>query len=615
MKKASKVLTLLLVVVLVLGVFSGCGVFGRNTQKYRAQVAIKVGNEEITIGKLIDTYNTYYNSYSSYVGTYITTDDIFEMAISALYTQYMKIDAYKSTNTATTHTWLDGVSFTNEGYLTETELRYGISYIKYILYSTLDTMVEDYIDADYTLNDAEEEETADTSRDFVEYDDLGDYTTYSAYTYAQTFVNDEMDEYISDYYTDILTDDNVNYSEYVYKTTVALSAVTDKIAELNSRIDDEDPITLEKYIEYQKQALAQYEKNVQSSYSYDLSTLIKNQVEDYINSVIVAKYNYSIYNAIDVADLSSTLQTLKDNLVEATSSQKTDFQINSNFVDYIESLSDSSYVYYVPEEYNYIYVKNILIPFTTEQKTILSNLEKELGSTTDPRYLAKRAELASQIIADDYLSDKDDDGNYTNQVSGIFTLDANGNIAINTSNTELGQYFTADGQVIAMDGLTKEETIIELMKRFNTDSGQHSTIYDYVVRVGEVPESYTSSWVSEFVDAANDAYDAANGVNGGTYGIAISSYGVHIVYYTSKVEAQTFDFDANWLVTNTPEYRLFTSYYSTQSDTLLSDALEDLKNTYYTSKIEKTSIFDKFIKENGITFDFEDSLSLEDDED
>ena len=87
--------------------------------------------------------------------------------------------------------------------------------------------------------------------------------------------------------------------------------------------------------------------------------------------------------------------------------------------------------------------------------------------------------------------------------------------------------------------------MIELMKQYNTDTAQHSKVYDYVVRVGEVPDSYTSSWVQEFVDAANVAYDLATaaGATGGYYGVAVSTYGVHIVYYSAKVEAQTFDFE------------------------------------------------------------------------
>lgn len=615
MKKASKFLTLLLVAVLVLSIFSGCSLFGRNTEKYRAQTAITVGNENITIGKLIDTYNNYYNSYSSYIGTYVTLEDVFEMAVSALYEQYLKIDAYKTSNPQTyTHAWLGDLSVHNGEYLTDTELQYGVSYIKYILFSTLDTMVESYIDSDYTLQEATEE-TEDTSRDFYEFDDLEGASTYSDYMFAQTFVNEEMDEYISNYYEGIIKNDTLVYGEYVYDVANAaqISGLTKKIAELNERIEDSDPIDAAKYVEYQSQALKQYEKNVLISYDYSLESLIARQLEDYVNSTIVAKYNYSVYGAIDGANLAETLQQLKTNVVEATASQKTDFKINSNFVSFIEGLTDDSHVYYVPENYKYIYVKNILIPYTTEQKTILGNLEAQQGSATTPEYLAKCKEFAAQIVADDFFSEKDEDGNYE-KVSNLFTLDANGELVINLSNSEFGKYFDANGKVVPAEGKTATETILDLMARFNTDTASHTSLHDYVVRVGEVPESYTAPWVTEFVDAANDAYNAANGVAGTTYGIAISTYGVHVVFYSADVVAETFDFDANWLNTSTSEYRLFKSYFTTQSDTLIEEAIDALKDSYYAGKIKKTDAFDKFLKENEIEFDFEESISLDEED-
>lgn len=616
MKKASRVLVLLLVAVLILGVFSSCSIFGRNTDKYRSMVAITVGDEKITIGKLIDTFNNFYNSNSGYIGQGITVDDIINATVSSLYNQYMKIDAYKHSGVQpVSHDWLTGVTLENAGYLTDSELKYAIKYIKYVLFTTLDGMVEGYVGSDYELNDAEED-SADTSRDFVEYDDLKDAATYSDYTYNQNFVNEDMDEYISKYYGTILTDDKINVEEYIYAASQKDSDVVKaRLKELNDRIDDEDPITFEKYVEYQQQALTQYRKNVENNYKYDLETLIQRQMSDYIDSVIVAKYNYSKYSVIDNADgLTATLKTLKDNYQAALEAQKTDFNINNNFVSFVEGLTDSSYIYNVPEGYNYIFVKNILVPFNDEQKAVLSNLEKQLGSTDHPSYIEMRNKLASEIVADDFLSEKDKDGNYA-KINGLFKLE-NGKVAINTANNELGKYFTADGNVVAMDGKTKSETIVELMKRFNTDTAQHSKIYEYVVRVGDVPESYKSSWVTEFVDAANDAYTVANGENGGTYGIAVSTYGVHIVYYSSKVEAQTFDFDSNWLATNKAEYRLFKAYYTTRSNEVLNDALEELKKAYYPEKITlPNKEFDKFLKENGLTFDFEKSLSLEEDKD
>lgn len=608
MKKASKVLVLLLVAVLTIGILCGCGAFTKNTEKYRATAAIQVGAETITIGKLIDTFNNYYNSYYSYIQQgYITLDSILDIAIESLYTQYMKLDAYKTTSGVPTFSHANDLGLANANYLDEDELAYAVRYVKYLLFNTLDGIVEDYIEADgYELEDAE---TEDTSRDFVEYDDFGDSKTYSEYLFNQNLHNDEMDEYVEKYYPN-LDGTSLSVDEYVFASEQAGQA---KVDELNERLEDDEEITFDQLKSWQELALAQYKKNVMYNYKYSVEKLVANQTEEMIISLIIAKYNYSIYNVIDTTDLQETLATLQSEYEKLKSNQTAKFQINKDFVSYIEDLSDTSYIFDVPEEFadSYIFVKNILIPFSTEQVTILSNLQKQLGSTDNDLYIAKRNEFAAQIVAEDYLSEKDDDGNYA-KVENLFILQ-DGKVVVNPDGA-LGQYLKADGTVAVMEGKDETQTIVELMKQYNTDVAQHSTIYDYVVRVGEVPASYTSPWVDEFVDAANEAYELANGANGGTYSIGISSYGVHIVYFSAKVTAQTIDFQNNLFVTDSAEYRMFTTYFESQSS-ILSDAnLESLKENYYNGKIIKLSGFDKFLKNNGLSFDFAQSISLDDEE-
>lgn len=609
MKKASKVLGLLLVAVMVLGIFTGCGLFTKKTDEYRATAAIQVGEETITIGKLIDTFNNNYNSYYSYIAQgYVTVDYVLEMTVSSLYSQYMKLDAYKTASGVQTYTHANSFGLKNAEYVTDEELSYVVSYIKYLLFTTLDEMVQSYMEIDgIVLND---EEAEDTSRDFVEFDDLGGSQTYSDYTYAQNLKNEDKDEYVSKYYPTALSGDNMSIEGYVYATEAAAQAMLDN---LNERVDDEDTqITFAQLQEWQKLALAQYKQNVLRTYKYNVDALVARQAEDMIVSLIVAKYNHKVYSAIDTTNLAETKTELNKIYQELKANQAAKFQVNNDFVSFIEGLTDTSYILNVPANYNYIFVKNILIPFTEEQKVLLTNLEKQLGSTEDSRYVAKRNEFASQVIADDFLSEKDEDGNYA-KVENLFKMDGD-KVVVNDAGA-LGAYLKADGTVTAMDGKTQDETIVELMKQYNTDVGQHSTVYDYVVRVhaDDIP-GYTAKWVPEFVDAANEAYDLAGANEGGTYAIAISTYGVHIVYYSAKVRAQELDFDANIFKTDSVEYRMFKNYFNTQSSLLTEEDAETLKNTYYAGKITKLSGFDKFLKDNNFEFDFEKSISLEDEE-
>ena len=173
--------------------------------------------------------------------------------------------------------------------------------------------------------------------------------------------------------------------------------------------------------------------------------------------------------------------------------------------------------------------------------------------------------------------------------------------------------FNPDGTVNQGEFASKDEAVIEYMKRFNTDTAQHSAMYDYVVRVGDVPSDYEAKWVPEFVDAANEAWDNGNGL--GNYAIAISTYGVHIVYYSADVVAQKFDFDANYLNTSTPEYRLFKEYFSQQSTRLINDNVEALQKSYLEqNKISTNKNFDRFLKDNGFEFDLLDFLTDKDED-
>ena len=132
-----------------------------------------------------------------------------------------------------------------------------------------------------------------------------------------------------------------------------------------------------------------------------------------------------------------------------------------------------------------------------------------------------------------------------------------------------------------------------------------------MVRVN-APENYTAKWVKEFVAAADEAYAAGKG----NYALCVSEYGVHIVYYTDEVKAQTLDFStlAKCLDTTSREYLRFKTQYTTDSKELVSKALTELQKSYFTvkdedgkvtneSKIKFASMFDTFLKDQGLSYD------------
>ncbi len=638
MKKASKILTLILIVVFVLSVFAGCDLVGRNVAVYRNAQALTVGGEKITVGKLLDTFNTYYNNYYSYISSgYISADQLLRMAISSLIQQYMQIDSYVSDPTSVKYTDITDLQkeIHNAEYLNKDEFAYAVKYVTYLAYNAFDQLTDDNINAKYDLNEAE---TEDTSRDFTEYDDLTKpdgtaYDSYAEYNFAQNFINEEADDYFENYYPSDKPFSVVDLEGYVYD--VNSEFVAKRVEEYNDRLTDDDKkdgkqLTAEEYVNIQKDTVKQYRDTIQSNYGVTLEEFINGQLADMVSSCIIAKWNYNYYKDLENDDLKAKLQSNYETLRRA---QIADFNINGNFDSFITSLSSSSTIYNIPEDEsdNYVFVKNILIPFTSDQTALLTNLQNQLGSSESDAYIAKRNEFASQIVAQYFDSDKytetdegkafedkyfakdkwfedkkksDEEDSVWQAKTNVFTANG-GDIAINPAGV-LGQFFNADGTVATVDGKSKTDTVIELMKRFNTDVGQHTASFDYVVYVGEDWEDYSHSWVKEFYTAVNEDLVGADAKE---YTLCVSSYGVHIIFKSGTIADKLFEFNFDKrLDTRDPNYNLFTTYFNSQMSLKTQDALEALEKVKlvdndYTKYIVINGGFNKFLKDNGFTFD------------
>ena len=611
MKKAIKLITLVLVVALMFSILSGCAMFGRDAAKYRSTALVNVGSQTITVGEMLDSFNTQYNNYYYYIAQgYFTVEQVFEIAADSLYEQAIKVDSYVSANQPET----DNKAYKNGEYLTEEELKFVVRYVKYLVFTNFDNQVESFLANEFKFNAKEAE---DTSRDFLEPDDLGG-VKYSEYIYNQNFTNEDMDEYLADYYAHLsyadLEKDN-KIDGYVFAKEADAQATLDAY---NDRLDEEaTKLTYATLVETQNKVIRRYQNSIELSYGFDLEAFVKSQVESMIKSIIVAKYNKGIYSKIDGADATKTKEALLANTAGLAANQKADYLLNNSFDSFITALSDSSYLYAVDEatKGNYIFVKNILIPFSTEQTQYLTNIAQTLGGTESTAYIAARLQVATQIVADDFTSEKDADGKYAT-VEGLFEVQGN-KLAIKAGSA-LAANLAANGEVVAMDGLSKTETIIKLMEKFNTDIGQHSKTYDYVVRVAD-DENYSQPWVTEFVVAAKEA--KATGLN--SYSVCVSSYGVHIVYYSADVKAQDFSADAfdgaingGNIDTTNPAFKLFKAYFETESTSAVSKDLEALKKAYETNgKVTATKEFEKFMKDNEIEFTFEDLICTAEEED
>lgn len=616
MRKASKILTLILIVVFVLSVFAGCDLIGRDVAKYRSTDVMQIGNETITVGKLLDTFNSYYNQYYYYISAgYLNAESLLEMAMSSLIRQYSQIDDYVQNHEPVTPDLKDKAH--NAEYLTEDEFEYTIKYVRYLAYNAFDQYLDDNVASKYDLDAVA---TEDTSRNFSEPDKLLDDTSYAKHLYLQNFVSDDADEYFEKYYPADTSFDTIDIDGYVYDANSEF--VQKRVDEYNERRseDEENELTVDEYISIQQDTLKQYGDTVNNNYGISLEVFLSNQLDDMISGCIVAKWNYEQYSDLEEAD--DLQEVLANNYETLKKAFQTDLNINDNFNSFITGLSSSSYLYNVPEDHanEYVFVKNVLIPFTSAQTNRLTNRSNQLGTKDDVRYTSVRDYEATLIEADYFYSDKydsaledlfadfltentdeDSDDKYE-KLTGIFTID-NDKLVVNP-NGILGQFFNADGSVNAMPNMSEDDTIIELMKRFNTDVGQHTAQYDYVVYVGD-DEDYSHNWVSEFVDATKEAM-AAGGA--GHYALGVSDYGVHIVYVVGFVDDFTFEFKfGDRMDTSTASYRLFKDYFENQVSLRTQDASNELLKKYIDdNKISMQPVFKKFLKDNNFTFDFDE---------
>ena len=618
MKKASGIIAILLLVVLAFGVFAGCGLFGKETAKYRQFTAVTVGNQKISVGKVNDTFNNLYSQYGS--SGYYTADTLFQAAMSSLYTQYMKVDSYIGDSNGNSHAYADFCG--KDGYikyLTADQAEYAIKYVKYLVFTNFDSAVETELAKKVTLKDAEKE---DTSRDFKTYDDIDFATdkTYTDYLVRKLTVNDDMNEYYEKYYTvDEALTITVNEVLDDYKNEAATKAKLDEYVKRVDTTEDKDAtITLEQLTAAQDKVVKKYVESIEKAYEITMADFFKQQVNDIAANLIAQLYDIQAGRSLDGEGFADFSAKLTAAYKDAVAAKKASYKFDDTFVKDIEGLTDDSDIYTVPDQYKYIFVKNVLVPFNSEQKAVLTNLGSKLGGTDGQAYKDARLALATQIVADDFTSEKDEDGNYTTTYKDLFEV-SGGKITLKAGSE------IADA--IAGAQATSEE-IKTLMTRFNTDTAQHSTRYDYVVRI-DAPEDYTAKWVKEFVAAAEEAYGYDNTTGNhnavGSYALCVSDYGVHIVFYTADVTAQTLDFSTleNCLKADSREYAKFKTLYSSEKSELLSKAVTELQKTYFTykdadgkviseAKIRYSAIFKEFLKDQGLTYDTEKAITYTD---
>lgn len=586
-KKITRIFCMVLALALVCSFVAGCSMFQTNADRYREKTAMTVGEQTITVGALEDFIN---NNISGYINQGYDIQTVWDSLIPQFVMNYVLVDMLKNDlpwpKVTQTHSlaseYPDTEYLKNEG-----DMEFIMKTIKNSLYSSLDSLVETELGNKYKLNAAEEEE--ERKENIIPEDELNlplGGLTLNDYDDDIEGLDEDLAKYKPD--SELTIDSILNGYKFEDENDPllldALAKINDRIAQNEDASDDEKvAFTAKEYMTAQKAAFNSLTRSVENNYyGWSMEQFLDYQIRSTVFNRLAQEYTMVYYERIETEGEGQQLilSRLIEKYENLKAAQEEDFRLHpTKFESFVTSLSDTSFIYTVPEQYEneYAFIKNLLISFTDEQKAVLEYYGNVYGKNS-AAYLAKRDELATQIKATDFKSEKDDEGEYA-KLENIFTI--------------------ADGKVVFADSALKTalETVsgpndfAALIDRYNEDPGAQGSTYDYVIKVKEPdPAGTKDNWVAEFSAASRQAIAEGQG----TYKIAVTDYGVHIVYFTDFVKAESFDFANERYTQGTPAYRFFKTYYDAVKATVYNDIMQASYDSYFDEN--KISVENKNIK-------------------
>ena len=488
MAKFKKFISIIALAVFSLVFLTGCGLFVLNEDRYRDQDVMTIGNEQIKLGEIIDYFDA---NGTAYLQQGYNNQQVWDMLFPVFLQQKVMLNEYKTTfvgnkNTSDLANEIGG----NAQYLDDNTLEYLQKSVFVSFYYSLDSLTLSELKSSFNIKD---EKAGNEYPEMISHE--GEYSPADADSVLDVkALNEELKEYPA----------NQDYKTLKYVFEETDEKVAQIVAELNERLvkdnDEDEDITVADYIKAQNKAVSTITKNIKNnkkvSVDVYLSNTLKSQVDAQIANNYLAEqiYNENIQDKI-------TQQVFQDRLA-AKIAQATDAyaQNPSSFASFITGLSNSDFVYYVPQQYagEYYYVRSILLPFSDEQTQQLNAAKTRLGANS-PEYKAYRDSLVES------LEIKDNEGNVVDM--------------------------TAFGQ--EMNTIDSKDKFIALTYKYNTDAGMQNPVHSYVISKNPTDLSFGgTSFVREFVDASR-----AMVANGQNMTACVTDYGIHVIWNDGVVTA------------------------------------------------------------------------------
>ena len=485
MKK--KIAILLMCLISLASVLSGCTLFERNLAKYYTKTVISIeypngDNIDITKKELITAFNNYG---STLVSQGSTMEDALNQTMTALINQKVLI---KDSEDKITLSNLDRNNLWEES----------VDAIK----TNLETFAKEVREKWEIAEPDTKEENESTKVVYTPYEKTVE-VVYENGNYVIKLIEQQEDENIP-LICDKTTTSEIcdNIYDVIMSMTKAEDSATDN-EKLDAKVYSE---ALKKYIrtlvineDGQKLSTdneSVFKREIKRIYENKLDALKITKMQEYINGT-------SNLSSITVKEV---LNKYKSLILESY----TKYKVAPSQFD-TDVLNSFSTVNYIPND-EYFFVSHILLKFTDEQKNEYTSLETQLkkGLISPAYYEEKILALQNQVTA------------FARDAEGDFgTEKKNANEILTEVKTTLNDC-SSDEQ--------RAEAFRNLLYKYNQDEGALNSEYLYVVG------TENSGMVESFTEASRNLHNDGEGNFGDVSELVVSEFGVHIVFYAGSVK-------------------------------------------------------------------------------
>lgn len=511
MKKIISIIVMSCMMILSVFTFSGCNLMHDNNKRVNAEIVAKVGDETITRNDVITWFNYYY--YSSGLYYQYSEEEVYELTLNNLIKFKLIINEAKHNDEIV-------LSIADQNHIWEQVFDY--------LDQTIDGY-EDEIRDRFGAEKAEREEEKEEEKEPVKFVD-----EYKRKEVTFSIDYDQNDTVLNNEYKVPTAQENyyryLAYQKYLKEITKSANMYSSK------EISSEEA----------------WAEEINRYYKY------------YEDRLYVQKYNDYCLKDLDV-----TQDSIVSAYVNDLNAQIQKFGIYGNFLETLTNSSNEDLVLYY-EEGNTFAVQQIVLGFNDMISTTYNgstiNVSEYLSKYLNSGFVfdgkdAKADEQKDYIdIREDYALNHEGslDMGYIDPETGL-TTDAEGNTIEKTyadfkaELNEIQDDYENEVIAISIDGtLTddeKEEKTREVERKFvqsfyklkfsYSKDGGVTDLDKLFNKVGYIfpsnEDDMTTSWVSEFTDAAYKLYD--NYVDTGKFGVEtfVSNYGIHIMIFAGTM--------------------------------------------------------------------------------